>query len=49
MEIVKTPIEGPLVIKPKIFEDDRGCFFESWSKMTFEKEELNLNFVLITL
>ena len=45
MEIVKTPIEGPLVIKPKIFEDDRGCFFESWSKMAFEKEELHLNFV----
>ena len=45
MEIVKTPIEGPLVIKPKIFADDRGCFFESWSKMAFEKEELHLNFV----
>ena len=39
MEIVKTPIEGPLVIKPKIFTDDRGYFFESWSKMAFEKEE----------
>ncbi len=45
MEIVKTPIEGPLVIKPKIFTDDRGYFFESWSKIAFEKEELHLNFV----
>tara|TARA_B110000014_G_scaffold180976_1_gene130290 strand:+ start:150 stop:692 length:543 start_codon:yes stop_codon:yes gene_type:complete len=45
MEIVKIPIEGPLVIKPEIFTDDRGYFFESWSKMAFEKEELHLNFV----
>ena len=45
MEIVKTPIEGLLVIKPKIFTDDRGYFFESWSKVAFEKEGLHLNFV----
>ena len=45
MEIVKTPIEGLLVIKPKIFADDRGYFFESWSKAAFKKEGLHLNFV----
>ena len=45
MEIVKTPLEGLLVIKPKIFTDDRGHFFESWSKAVFEKEGLDLNFV----
>jgi dTDP-4-dehydrorhamnose 3,5-epimerase len=45
MEIIKTPIEGILVIKPKIFADDRGHFFENWSKEAFEKEGLNLNFV----
>ena len=45
MEIVKTPIEGLLVIKPKIFTDDRGYFFESWSKQSFAKVGLDLDFV----
>ena len=45
MEIIKTPIEGLLVIKPKIFGDDRGHFFESWSKESFAKNGLNLDFV----
>ncbi|MCF8389036.1 MAG: dTDP-4-dehydrorhamnose 3,5-epimerase family protein, partial [Bacteroidales bacterium] len=30
MEIVQTKIPGLLVIKPKIFADDRGYFFESY-------------------
>ena len=45
MEIIKTTIEGLLVIKPKIFGDDRGHFFESWSKESFAENGLNLNFV----
>ena len=45
MEIIKTPLEGLLVIKPRIFGDDRGCFFESWSKVSFSKVGLDLDFV----
>ena len=30
-------IKGPLVIKPKIFIDDRGYFFESWNHKEFTK------------
>ena len=45
MEVIKTPIEGLLVIKPKIFGDERGYFFESWSKESFAKNGLNLDFV----
>ena len=45
MEIIKTPIEGLLVIKPTIFGDDRGHFFESWSKESFFKNGLDLDFV----
>ena len=30
-------IKGPLVIKPKIFLDDRGYFFESWNNFEFNK------------
>jgi len=45
MEIIKTPLEGLLVIKPRIFGDDRGYFFESWSKESFSKVGLDLDFV----
>lgn len=45
MEIIKTPIEGLLVINPKIFGDDRGYFFESWSEESFAKNGLDLDFV----
>ena len=45
MEVIKTPIEGLLVIKPRIFEDHRGHFFESWSKDSFLKVGLDLDFV----
>ena len=45
MEIIKTDIEGLLIIKPKIFEDNRGYFFESFNKKAFEDNELNYNFI----
>ena len=45
MEVIKTPIEGILVIKPRVFEDDRGHFFESWSKESFKNIGLDLDFV----
>ena len=38
MEIVKTAIEGLLVIKPRVFEDARGYFFESFSQREFEEK-----------
>ena len=28
---------GPFVLEPEIFRDDRGLFFESWNKNRFEK------------
>jgi len=45
MEIIKAPIEGLLVINPKIFGDDRGHFFESWSEESFAENGLDLDFV----
>jgi dTDP-4-dehydrorhamnose 3,5-epimerase len=35
MKIEKTPIPGVLVIEPKVFEDSRGCFFESFNQAAF--------------
>lgn len=36
MEIIKPEIEGLLIIRPKVFEDARGYFFESYSKRAFD-------------
>ncbi|SNZ01289.1 dTDP-4-dehydrorhamnose 3,5-epimerase [Flagellimonas pacifica] len=36
MEIHKTEIEGCFIIEPKIFEDKRGYFFESYNQEKFE-------------
>tara|TARA_Y100000589_G_C27157057_1_gene631236 strand:+ start:1127 stop:1717 length:591 start_codon:yes stop_codon:yes gene_type:complete len=30
-------IQGPLIIKPTIYKDERGHFFESWNKKNFQK------------
>ena len=45
MKIIKTPIQGLLVLQPNVFEDERGHFFESWSKQAFKKIGLELDFV----
>jgi len=45
IEIEKTHIEGLLVIHPKVFEDNRGYFFESYSKMTLQQHGINADFV----
>ncbi|HSH51003.1 MAG TPA: dTDP-4-dehydrorhamnose 3,5-epimerase family protein, partial [Bacteroidales bacterium] len=36
MEIKETDIHGLKIIKPRIFEDSRGYFFESYNKKTFK-------------
>lgn len=38
MEIIKTNIEGPIIIEPKIFGDARGYFFESFSQREFDEK-----------
>ena len=45
MEIIKTDIEGLVIIEPKIFEDARGYFFESFSQREFESKIGPVNFV----
>jgi dTDP-4-dehydrorhamnose 3,5-epimerase len=46
MEIIQTPIEGTLVIEPKVFGDARGYFFESFNTREFaEKTGLDVTFV----
>ena len=38
MEVVETNIEGVIIIEPRIFKDDRGYFFESFSQTTFVQD-----------
>jgi len=38
MEIIKTDIEGVLIIEPKVFGDNRGYFFESFSQREFDEK-----------
>jgi len=45
MNIVETPIPGLFVIEPRIFADDRGYFFESFSKTKFAEAGLVSDFV----
>lgn len=46
IEVIKTDIEGVLIIEPKIFGDARGYFLESFNAREFaEKTGLNINFV----
>lgn len=45
MEIIKTSIEGLLIIKPDVFKDERGYFFESYNRERFERAGLMMNFV----
>ena len=45
MNIIKTAIEGVVVIEPRVFEDDRGYFFESFSEREFCAEVCDCHFV----
>lgn len=45
MKFIKSELEGVYIIEPHIFEDDRGYFFESYSKKYFENAGLYYNFV----
>lgn len=37
MELITTPIEGLLIIKPRVFEDARGFFYESYNQKRFSE------------
>ena len=45
MEIIETKIKDLLVIKPDVFTDERGYFFESYNKERFAQHGLDMTFV----
>ncbi|MEA4935075.1 MAG: dTDP-4-dehydrorhamnose 3,5-epimerase [Paludibacter sp.] len=44
MEIIKTPIDGLLIIKPRIFEDARGYFYESYNRNKYKELGIEQDF-----
>ena len=45
MEVIKTEIKGVVMLKPRIFTDSRGYFFESYSQREFNRLVEPVNFV----
>ncbi len=45
MKIIETPIPGLLIIEPRVFADERGYFFESFSEQKFAERGLVSKFV----
>lgn len=45
MDVVKTAIEGVVIIVPRMFKDARGYFFESFSQREFDEKVRKVNFV----
>lgn len=45
MEVIQTNIKGVVIIEPRLFKDDRGYFFESYSERDFNKQVSEVHFV----
>ena len=45
MEVIKTTIDGVVIIEPRIFKDERGYFFEYFSQREFNEKLMPVNFV----
>lgn len=45
MEVLKTPLDGVLLLKPKVFRDDRGWFLESYNRTAFAAVGIHETFV----
>ena len=45
MEVIKTPLQGLLVIEPKVFKDHRGYFYESYNAEAFKQAGIDAVFV----
>ena len=45
MEVIKTNIDGVFIIEPRVFNDARGYFFESYSERDFNAQVREIHFV----
>ena len=45
MDVIKTAIDGVVIIEPRVFKDAHGYFSESFSQREFEEKVHKINFV----
>ena len=45
IKIEKTAFKDLLIIKPEIYDDSRGYFYEAYNKNNFKKDNINISFV----
>ena len=45
INVIETEIPGVVIIEPKVFGDERGYFFESWSQKDFDEQVRPIKFV----
>ncbi len=45
MQVIQTSIDGVVIVEPRVFEDARGYFFESFSQRRFNEEVRPVEFV----
>ena len=45
MNVITCDIDGPLILEPKVFGDERGFFLESWNASSFAEIGLDVTFV----
>lgn len=45
MNVIKTSIDGVVIIEPRIFKDTRGYFFESFNQEEFEEKVCHTRFM----
>lgn len=45
MNIIKTPLNGLLIIEPTLFRDQRGYFYESYNQSALQKQGIDIQFV----
>lgn len=45
MNVIKTEFEGLVILEPKVFEDHRGFFMESYNKQVLEANGINYDFI----
>ena len=45
MNFIKTELDGVIIVEPRVFEDERGYFFESYNEAEFIKNGISNKFV----
>jgi len=45
MQVLETDINGVKIIQPQLFQDERGCFMETYHREKYEKHGIPYNFV----